>query len=129
MHRTWHSKELRCQSNKYHAASEAVKLEVFASPRPLFSLLHTFFTRLLRQFEFSKCKNVPYHRLRTHGTGLETCHVSALNVCKTKRPRNSHLTGVRTLLSLHIIYRILYLKDRSGSCGTVLEKPWGLWKR
>ena len=70
------------------------------------------------------------HRLRTHGTGLETCHVSTLNACKTKRPlpcyRNSHLTGVRTLLSLYIIYGILYLKDRSGSCGTILEKSWGL---
>ena len=30
MHRTWRSKELRCQSNKYQAASEAGKLEVFA---------------------------------------------------------------------------------------------------
>ena len=58
MHRTWRSKELRCQSNKYQAASEAGELEVFASPRPLSSLLHTFWTRLLRQFEFSKCKNV-----------------------------------------------------------------------
>ena len=55
------------------------------------------------------------------GTGLETCHVSASNACKTK-----HLSGVRTLLSLHIIYCILYLKDRSVSCGTILEKPWGL---
>ena len=43
--------------------------------------------------------------------------------------RNSHLTGVRTLLSLHIIYGILYLKDSSGSCGTILEKPWGLRER
>ena len=39
---------------------------------------------------------------------------------------NSHLTCVRTLLSLYIIYGILYLKDRSSSCGTMLEKPWGL---
>ena len=51
-----------------------------------------------------------------HGTGLETCHVSASNA----------RAGVRTLPSLHIIYGILYLKDRSGSCGTILEKPWGL---
>ena len=29
-----------------------------------------------------------------HGTGLETCHVSALNACKTKRPL--HVTGIRT---------------------------------
>ena len=39
MHRTWRSKELRCQSNKYQTASEAGELEVFASPRPLSSLL------------------------------------------------------------------------------------------
>ena len=56
MHRTWRSKELRCQSNKYQAASEAGELEIFASPRPLSSLLHTLWTRSLRQFEFSKCK-------------------------------------------------------------------------
>ena len=29
-----------------------------------------------------------------HGTGLETCHVSALNVCKTKRPLR--VTGIHT---------------------------------
>ena len=29
-----------------------------------------------------------------HGTGLETCHVSALNACKTKRPLR--VTGIRT---------------------------------
>ena len=39
MHRIWHSKELRCQSNKYQAASEAGELEVFASPMLLSSLL------------------------------------------------------------------------------------------
>ena len=58
MHRTWRSKELHCQSNKYQAASEAGELEVFASPRPLSSLLHTLWMRSLRQFEFLKCKNV-----------------------------------------------------------------------
>ena len=65
-----------------------------------------------------------------HGTGLETCHVSAFervqNEAATPCYGDSHLTGVRTLLSLHIIYSILYLKDRIGSCGTILEKPWGL---
>ena len=66
-----------------------------------------------------------------HGTGLETCHVSALNACKTKRPLR--VTGIRTsqvsercCLYNHIICGILYLKDRSGSCGTILKKPWGL---
>ena len=58
MHRTWRSKELRCQSNKHQAASEAGELEVFASPRPLSSLLHMLRTRSFHQFEFSKCKNV-----------------------------------------------------------------------
>ena len=58
MHHTWHSKELRCQSNKYQPTSEAGELEVFASPRPLSLLLHTLWMQLLRQFEFSKCKNV-----------------------------------------------------------------------
>ena len=60
MHRTWHSKELHCQLNKYmyQAASEADELEVFASPRPLSLLLHTLWTRSLHQFEFSKCQNV-----------------------------------------------------------------------
>ena len=29
-----------------------------------------------------------------HGTGLETCHVSALNAYKTKRP--IRVTGIRT---------------------------------
>ena len=58
MHRTWRSKELRCQSNEYQAASEAGELEVFASPRPFSSLLHTLWTQSFRQFEFSKCKNV-----------------------------------------------------------------------
>ena len=57
MHRTWRSKELHCQSNKYQAASEAGKLYVFASPRPLSSFLNTLWTRSFRQFEFSKCKN------------------------------------------------------------------------
>ena len=58
MHCTWRSKELRCQSNKYQAASEAGELEIFASPRPLSPLLHTLWARSLHQFEFSKCKNV-----------------------------------------------------------------------
>ena len=30
-----------------------------------------------------------------HGTGLETCHVNALNACKTKRPLR--VTGICTL--------------------------------
>ena len=66
-----------------------------------------------------------------HGTGLETCHVSALNACKTKR--QLRVTGIRTsqvsepcCLYMSSTYGILYLKDRSGSCGTILKKPWGL---
>ena len=69
------------------------------------------------------------HRLRTHGTGLETCHVSALNAKRSGHsvlrefapPHRCQNAAVSTYHLWH-----LYLKDRSGSCGTILEKPWGL---
>ena len=62
--------------------------------------------------------------------GLETCYMSALNA-RAKRSGHSVLREFRTSqvserCCLRIIYGILYLKDRSGSCGTILEKPWGL---
>ena len=47
--------------------------------------------------------------------------------CKTKRPLvlrefAPHRSQNAAVSTCHLWH--LYLKDRSGSCGTILEKPW-----